>query len=296
MASVAAKSGSSNSSVPVSGAAGTIDPIPLVQVHHDPPHHHPRPAGHPALARPHDLVEPGRPGLRIGGAVDLAEQVPHRGARPCRAVRAAEALLHPARRRERARILEQHARGVGHGDRVVRGDLQQQVAVAVLGPEPVDREGGQRPEPRGGRGARARDEARAEPERHRQARRRHGQLRFGVRQRALTAREPDGIVGEQAHEPSQGIAVGVGAQIERDERHVRLRVGVDARLVRAVERHHDVAVQRRRDRGIRRSGRDGGVDADRGDGPRAGDGSPEEEPPPAEAAIARGGSIAGCHQ
>ncbi len=263
-------------------ASAAVEPIPGVEIHADAAHDHAGASGHPPLARPHDLVELGGSRLRVGRTVDLAEEIAHRRAGALRAVRAAEALLTPSQRGEAAGVFQQHPRRVRHGEGVVRGDLQQQVAVGELRLQSVDRERRQGCEPARPDTRRTRHQARAESERDRQPGGREGELRLGVGERRPALREACRVVGEDAQQPPQSLTVGRIEQVEREEEAVRLRRGVDAGLVSAEERHGLLAVHRRRGGG---GGTgilpvQGVVDSDRRGRADADDSSSEEELPP----------------
>ena len=63
-----------------------------------------------------------------------------------------------------------------------------------------------------------------------------GELGLRIGQRGAALGQPLDVVGEQAHQPDEGLAVDVVAQVQGDEGGVGLQRRLDARLVDAVER------------------------------------------------------------
>ena len=137
---------------------------------------------------------------------------------------------------------------MGHGQRIIPGDLEQKVTVRELRAQLVHAESRQGSQPRRIRGTPARDEAGAETESDRQPCRREGELRLGIGERGKTLREPGRVVCQDPHQADKPFAVHIIMEVEAHEDTVRLRRGVDAGLVRAEERDLLHAVHRSGDR------------------------------------------------
>ena len=226
-------------------ATAAVEAVPRVEVHADAADHHARPAGQPPVARStRRSSKSAVPGCRVGVPSTCPNRlrivVPGRYG----AVGAPEPLLCPAQRREAARVLQQHPCRVRDGERVVGGDLDQQVAVAELRLQPVDRERRQRPSHEGAVPPARGDESGAEAERDASAARararaparsRRARPCPGVRRAASSVR-----IRISRRSPSRSVS---SQQVEGEEEAVRLRVGVDPGLVRAEEGHDHVAVE-----------------------------------------------------
>ena len=174
-------------------------PVPRLDVHPDAPGHEVGAAGHPvgavALLHPHVLVQQVRLlGLEVVRAVLEAEEVAGRGLLGRRRRGAAVPQLRPPHRRRPEADAEQVAHRV-HGDlRVVRAGLDADVAARAGGVEPVAPECGKVGQlgraPVGD--AELVEERGAEPDGHRQRRRREVERLTGVVGRGLA------VEGERA--------------------------------------------------------------------------------------------------
>lgn len=181
-----------------------------------------------------------------------------------------------------------------HRQGIVAGDLQQEVAVREVRAQPIHTERGEGREPCGGRTSRSPDEARADAERDREARRRRGEFRLGVGEGGEPLREARRVVGQESHESGEGISVDIVVEVQADEDAVGLGSGVDTGLMGAEERHGLVSVHRH-GCGFRRGVRSiqGEVRSDGRDRADTGDSSSEEELPPGRPGAGGAGALNG---
>ena len=123
------------------------------------------------------------------------------------------------------------------GQRIVAADLQEQVALASIRVESINRELLQGLQPvRDVLLSGQRHQLSPESEGHRQPGRIDGELGFGVGQRRLPLSQRSRIRGEQPQPAHRLGGLDPGFERERDEVRVRLRRGLDPGLMSAEER------------------------------------------------------------
>lgn len=128
--------------------------------------------------------------------------------------------------------------------RVIRGNLNQQVAIGELGLKLINGKQGERVQPGRSRATGTSNKSGAKAERDGQACGVNREFRLGVGEGSHPLRETARVIGEDAHHSAQRIAVNSIEQVETDKRGVRLRIRIDAGLVYAVERHLLGAIER----------------------------------------------------
>lgn len=213
--------------------------VPGVELHADPAHHHRGPAGEPPRVLGPDQSRNLRE-VRIGvrGPVDLTHQVPRGAGAVQLGRRLREAALDPPGGGEGAQGLGELPDRVGHDQRVVGADLQNQVSAAPGRLESVDPEPRQLDQPRrltigpAELGEEPGPEADGDGEPGGDL----GEGRLLVVQRRGRSGKPTGVVGDQTQHPARRLRRRSGAEDVRGHRGMNLGTGGHAGLVLPVER------------------------------------------------------------
>jgi hypothetical protein len=202
--------------------------------------------------------------------------------------------LNPANLREPSRVFQNHSRSVRDRHRVIRANLDHQVAVTEFWRQPIDVKRWQRLQPGWRLALSSRHKLRAKTKRNGQSRGPESKLWLRVSKGRFTLSYSSGIRTENFHHASKRISIHVISQVETNECGVSLRISFYTGLVGTVKRDGLRTVERRLSRIplISETG-DRVVYAQSGSGTEPGGGSSEKELPPSRAGPTRAFTLVG---